>query len=72
MSINELEQHPYLDYYLKFKDCTTKEYYLGILIGSFPIYSITDTVNENEEVTAQRFTAGATMRFFYGSRMSNL
>ena len=72
MPINELEQHPYLDYPTQFENQITSHYYKGIIIGSFPIYAVTDTINEDQEIVEERFNAEGTMRFFYGSRNSDL
>jgi len=71
MPINELEEHPYLNYYKEFGEVPT-DYYKGIIIGSFPIYAITNTVNQEFNVIKERFTNEASMRFFYGSKKSDL
>ncbi len=42
MPINELEEHPYLNYYKEFGQVPS-DYYKGIIISSFPIYPITLT-----------------------------
>jgi len=71
MPINELEQHPYLKYYTDLDK--PKDWFEGLIIGSFPIYHITDTVDENHNVTEQRFNEKkAGMRFFYGSLENSL
>jgi hypothetical protein len=71
MPIHELEEHPYLNYYQEFGKVPT-DYYKGIIIGSFPIYAITNTVDEELKVIKERFTNKASMRFFYGSKKSDL
>ncbi len=71
MPVNELEEHPYLNYYKKLGPVPS-DYYKGIIIGSFPIYAITNTVDEKLQVIKQRFTDEASMRFFYGSKKSDL
>lgn len=71
MPIHELEEHPYLNYYQGFGRVPT-DYYKGIIIGSFPIYAITNTVGEEFKVIKKRFTSEASMRFFYGSKKSDL
>jgi len=74
MPINELEQHPYLNYHEEFKSQTNKNYYKGIIIGSFPIYAVTNSINPvTEEIIEERFNEEeASMRFFYGSKDSFL
>lgn len=74
MPINELEQHPYLNYHEEFQSQTNKNYYKGIIIGSFPIYAVTNSINPKTEVVInERFNEEeASMRFFYGSRDSSL
>jgi hypothetical protein len=70
MPINELEKHPYLNY-LQQGSYPEINNYKGLIIGSFPVYSCTDTINEDLDVVEQRFVPeDVTMRFFYGSRRS--
>ena len=72
MPVNELEVHPYLDYYKGFGQISN-DYYRGIIIGSFPIYAITNTVNQQNELVEERLVKEAAhMRFFYGSKKSDL
>jgi len=72
MPTNELEQHPYLNYHTQFLNQATPDYYKGIIIGSFPIYAVADTINQNQEIVEERFNPDGTMRFFYGSSSSDL
>lgn len=74
MPINELEQHPYLNYYQEAQYQSDKNYYQGIIIGSFPIHAITNSINPiTEEIINKRFNEEeASMCFFYGSRKSFL
>ncbi|MFC6998087.1 hypothetical protein [Rufibacter roseus] len=72
MPINELERHPYLNYLEDF-NVVPKPAYSGIIIGSFPIYACTDTLDINLNVIQQRLNLNEVkMRFFYGSKKSNL
>ena len=72
MPINIIEQHPFLNY-LETENVKRISDYNGMIIGSFPIYSITDSIDNNFDIVAQRFNQiNATMRFFYGSRKSSL
>jgi hypothetical protein len=69
MPINELERHPFLNY-LETEIERTRSY-KGLIIGSFPIYSCTDTIHNIPERVVQRFIEDkVTMRFFYCSRRS--
>jgi len=69
MPLNELERHPFLKY--MDTDIDQSSSYKGLIIGSFPVYSCTDTVDKNFEVIEQRFIADdVTMRFFYCSKKS--
>ena len=69
MPINELEIHPYLD---SINDRNHEiNYFENLIIGSFPIYSITDTLIQDES-TIHRFNQqNAFMRFFYGSKKNS-
>lgn len=69
MPVNELEEHPYLDYYRQFEPVST-EYYKGIIIGSFPIYAVTNSIDINGMIESERLGPEASMRFFYGSNLS--
>jgi hypothetical protein len=71
MPIYELEEHPYLNYYQELGQVPA-DYYKGIIIGSFPIYATTNTVDEEFKVIKKRFKSEASMRFFYGSKKSDL
>lgn len=69
MPIDKIEKHPYLSYINHHLDADTK--YSGLIVGSFPIYAVTDTLDENLNVAEQRFSKEANMRFFYGSKKSS-
>ena len=72
MPTNEIEQHPFLNY-SESENVKLVNDYKGLIIGSFPIYSITDSVDDNLNIVAERFNQqNATMRFFYGSKKSSL
>ncbi len=67
MPHNILEQHPYLNDI----DCTEFEdgYFEGLIIGTFPVWDITDTLLPNGQCNQHEFNpATAYMRFFYGSK----
>ena len=71
MPLNELESHPYLDY-LNDNLVKGKEY-KGLIIGSFPIYGCTNSLNpfDLENIIEERFDRDKVkMRFFYGSKKS--
>lgn len=69
MPINELERHPFLKYIDT--EIEQSAIYKGLIIGSFPVYSCTDTINSNLEIIEQRFNPDdVTMRFFYCSKKS--
>ena len=69
MPINELERHPFLKYIDTEIDQSAN--YKGLIIGSFPVYSCTDTVDNNLDIIEQRFNPDdVTMRFFYCSKQS--
>ena len=68
MPINELEEHPFLNYYEDLPG--TPSYYRGLIIGSFPIYAVTNTIDRIGATIQQRLEPEASMRFFYGSRKS--
>jgi len=69
MPINELERHPFLNYLET--EIERNRSYKGLIIGSYPIYSCTDTIHNNPERVVQRFIEDkVTMRFFYCSRRS--
>lgn len=70
MPINELERHPFIDYLDN--EIEPKKKYSGLIIGSFPVYSCTDTLDENLQIIEQRFIPDdVTMKFFYCSKKSN-
>jgi len=69
MPIDELERHPFINYLDNNIDSEKK--YTGLIIGSFPVYSCTDSLDQNLEVSEERFNKEEVkMRFFYGSRRS--
>lgn len=71
MPITELECHPFLNYYQNFN--YNNESIKGLIIGSFPIYQCTDSINENLEVVEQRDNnVESNIKFFYGSKKSKL
>ena len=70
MPINELECHPFLNYYEQL-NCN-KNHFKGLIVGSFPIYSITDSLDENLNIVERFNQDEASMKFFYGSNRSNL
>jgi hypothetical protein len=71
MPLNELERHPYLDYF-KSMEKETLYFSNGMIIGSFPIYGCTDSIDKNLQILSRRFTKSEVkMRFFYGSRKSD-
>lgn len=66
MPINELEQHPCLNY-----PKNPSIDYKGIVIGTFPVYGSTDTLDQNLEVCNERCNLKeVNMKFFYGSKES--
>lgn len=71
MPINELERHPFLNYH-QLPQPSTVVAYKGLVVGSFPIYAITDTVPVGAGEVQQRFRANqARMKFFYSSSKSD-
>lgn len=70
MPINELERHPFLNY-LDEDNQIIRHDYTGLIIGSFPVYSCTDTLDNLLQIEEQRFDPeNVTMRFFYCSNRS--
>lgn len=62
-----LEQHPYLNDidYGKYGE----NYFEGLIIGTFPVWDITDTIEPNGQINEHPFNHNtAYMRFFYGSK----
>lgn len=66
MPINELEQHPFLNYV----DFSKKPYksFEKLIIGTFPVYHITDTVYPDDRIQKRFNPQEAYMKFFYGSK----
>jgi len=70
MPLNEIEQHPYLQYFRSFHNENVDwSKYESIIIGSFPVYQITETVYPNHE--ARQVNPNLFMPFFYGSQTNN-
>jgi len=73
---NEIEQHPYLNYLqVNEKDIRQNNIYKNIIefkniiIGTFPVYGCTDTIDSIGNIIESRNTEN--MRFFYGSKRSD-
>jgi len=69
MSHDVLEQHPYLNEinYNRLNE----NYFEGLIVGTFPVWDITDTVLPNGQVNQHAFNGNnAYMRFFYGSKIN--
>ena len=66
MPVNEIEQHPFLDYLGDNPDFSK---YNSLIIGSFPIYCITNStpIEANGEAIRNDWQNDAFMQFFYGS-----
>jgi hypothetical protein len=69
MPNNELEIHPYLESINDFDYDVT--FFENLIIGSFPIYSITDTLYEDGSRVSRFNYQDAFMRFFYGSKKNS-
>jgi len=68
MPLDTLEQHPFLSYW---RESDSEIQYTGLIIGSFPVYACTDTLNGDLTIREERFDSDkANMRFFYGSKIS--
>jgi|GEM_PF-2157435 len=67
MPLNEIENHPYLNYFINQheEDLTPWDKYDKMIIGSFPIHSITDTVFPDVELRS--LNGENDLNFFYGS-----
>jgi len=71
MPIDVLEQHPFLNYRNDFIPPSQVKY-KSLIVGSFPIYAITNSLDETFNVIAERFDIDQTkVRFFYGSKKSD-
>jgi hypothetical protein len=69
MPVNEVEYHPFLDYYTPLNENRESfGRYNRLIIGSFPVYSLTTSVGKEPRGC---WDEGARFRFFYGSS-SNL
>ena len=66
MPINVLEEHPYLNE-INYREFDSM-YYENLIIGSFPIFSITNTRTPANDLIEHPFNENDSyMRFFYGS-----
>ncbi|MGF7039110.1 hypothetical protein [Mucilaginibacter lappiensis] len=66
MPLNEIEQHPFLKYFLEHHNGNVPwEKYTKMIIGSFPVYNITETVYPFNE--QRHLIQDESMPFFYGS-----
>lgn len=71
MPTNELEGHPFLNYLNEENQIICNDY-TGLIIGSFPVYSCTNTLDNLLQVQQERFDSqNLKMRFFYCSKRSN-
>ncbi|MBL0200340.1 MAG: hypothetical protein IPP81_09220 [Chitinophagaceae bacterium] len=72
MPLNEIEQHPYLDYFIKFHQGEAKvpwEKYTKMFIGSFPVYQITKTIYPEQAAQDRSIVSqDGVWNFFYGSK----
>jgi hypothetical protein len=73
MPIGEIEQHPYLNYLIQFSNelninVNIQNINEKIIIGTFPVYGCTDTIDNNGNIIASRNSER--LRFFYGSNRS--
>ena len=68
MPVTELEKHPYLQNinYAEYES----DYFEGLVIGTFPVYSVTDTLTEQNQTLLRFVETDAYMRFFYGSKQN--
>jgi len=72
MPINQLEKHPFLDYLQTTSIDTSKISFNKLIVGSFPIFDLTITVDENLNEINNRFNQrNAFVDFFYGSKRSD-
>lgn len=69
MPINELEVHPFLD---SIDDqAFGPNYFEGLIIGSFPVYAVTNSIYPNGFIE-ERFVADqANLNYFYGSNRNS-
>lgn len=69
MPLNELESHPFLT---SINDQEfDPNYFKGLVIGSFPVYGITDTITPGENIISRFDDVIASMRYYYGSRKNS-
>lgn len=66
MPVNELEQHPFLNY-IDFSKIPYNSFE-KLIIGTFPVYHITDTVYPADRIQHRFNPNEAYMKFFYGSK----
>ncbi|WP_417858128.1 hypothetical protein [Xanthomarina gelatinilytica] len=70
MPVNELEIHPYLED-INYQDFKVN-HFENLIIGTFPVYSITDTLTPEEEIEEHVLNENdAYMSFFYGSKKNS-
>lgn len=69
MPHDELEIHPYLNSidYNQFDEY----YFKGLIIGSFPVYAVTDSQLPNNQILQRFIMDKAYMRFYYGSKINS-
>lgn len=65
MPIDEIEKHPFLDYYTN----ENKRDYTGLIVGSFPIYQLTNSLDDKIRRAEQNENL---LPFFYGSDYNTL
>lgn len=69
MPINELEVHPFLD---SIDDqAFGPNYFEGLIIGSFPVYAVTNSIHPNDGVEERFIAEQANLKFFYGSNRNS-
>jgi len=67
MPLNEIEQHPYLDYFITYNNNNVDwAKYNKMIIGSFPVYGITETIYPYSD--KRHLECSMQMPFFYGSQ----
>jgi hypothetical protein len=66
MPVNELEEHPFLNYV----DFSQQPYqsFKKLIIGTFPIYHITNTIYPDNNLQQRLNHNKAYMKFYYGSK----
>lgn len=70
MPLDVIERHPFLDYHES--PAARQVAYKGLIIGSFPVFAVTDSVDIQGNIFDRRFRpAQARMKFFYSSEKSD-